>query len=60
MFLKIVLIGDTGVGKTSLIEQYVYGKTPGQGKPTIGAAFHNKTVSLYNQEYTCQLWDTAG
>lgn len=37
-FLKIVILGDSGVGKTTLLQQYVNQKA-GLSKPTIGADF---------------------
>jgi Ras-related protein Rab-7A len=38
-FLKIVILGDSGVGKTTLLQQYFSGKYTGNSKPTIGADF---------------------
>ena len=38
-FLKIVVLGDSDVGKTSLLMRYTQGKTPMHMKPTIGADF---------------------
>ena len=60
VFMKIVIIGDSGVGKTSLLQQYVQGKVGSMTKPTIGADFSKKTVVVDNTEVTCQIWDTAG
>jgi len=60
-FLKVVLIGDSGVGKTSLLEAFNYKKMSGDSKPTIGADFLKKKVVLDNgAEVNLQLWDTAG
>ena len=38
-FLKIVVLGDSDVGKTSLLMRYTQGKHPQNNKPTIGADF---------------------
>ena len=38
-YLKIVILGDSGVGKTSLIQQYVNAKIAANPKATIGADF---------------------
>ena len=38
-FLKIVVLGDSDVGKTSLLMRYTQGKHPQNMKPTIGADF---------------------
>ncbi len=59
-FLKIVILGDSGVGKTSLLQQYVNSKTSAQTKPTIGADFQKKEVMIENQIVNLQIWDTAG
>ena len=58
-FLKIVILGDSGVGKTTLLQQYLNGKTTG-AKPTIGADFSKKEILIDNQVVTLQIWDTAG
>jgi small GTP-binding protein len=62
--LKIVLLGDSGVGKTSLMNRYSTGKFTGQYKATIGADFlakDNVIVETYTRQLvTLQIWDTAG
>lgn len=63
--LKIVILGDSGVGKTSLMNRYSQGKFTGQYKATIGADFVSKQVVVvdsYGQSHvvTLQIWDTAG
>ena len=59
-FLKIVILGDSGVGKTSLLQQYVHKKANSNTKPTIGADFSKKEVEIEGQVVTLQIWDTAG
>jgi GTPase SAR1 family protein len=49
-FLKVVVIGDSGVGKTSIIENFKDKKSTGATKPTIGADFCKKIVSLRNSD----------
>nr|XP_039264618.1 ras-related protein Rab-9B-like [Styela clava] len=58
--LKVVLIGDGGVGKSSLMNRYITGKYDGQSYHTIGVEFLNKNITLENKKYTLQIWDTAG
>jgi small GTP-binding protein len=57
---KIVMLGDSGVGKTSLIEKFYTGNFTSKSIPTIGAAFVRATISLANQCVTLSIWDTAG
>ena len=47
-FLNIVIIGDSSVGKTTLLQQYLNGKVTGNAKPTIGADFSKKETLIDN------------
>lgn len=60
--LKIIILGDSGVGKTSLMNQYVAKKFDSRYKATIGADFSTKDIvdPQTNDTVTLQLWDTAG
>ncbi|KAI3996242.1 hypothetical protein MKX01_026710 [Papaver californicum] len=58
--LKVIVLGDSGVGKTSLMNQYVHKKFSQQYKATIGADFVTKEVQLDDRIVTLQIWDTAG
>ncbi|TEB25362.1 putative GTPase [Coprinellus micaceus] len=58
--LKVIILGDSGVGKTSLMNQYVNKRFSNQYKATIGADFLTKSVDVEDQQVTIQLWDTAG
>lgn len=63
--LKVIILGDSGVGKTSLIQRYVNGKYTQQYKATIGADFSTKDVEVEDinggkATATLQIWDTAG
>lgn len=58
--LKIVLLGDSAVGKSSIATRYIVGKFQ-SSNATIGAAFLTKTVDIdENKQVTLELWDTAG
>jgi len=60
VLLKIIILGDSGVGKTSLMNQYVHQKFSNQYKATIGADFLTKEVMIDDRLVTLQIWDTAG
>ena len=59
-FLKIVLLGDGGVGKSSLIQRFVTNKYDPNLFHTIGVEFLNKDIESEGERYTLQIWDTAG
>ena len=48
MSKKVVIIGDTGVGKTSILFRYVYGKFENSMSSTFGAGFKSKEVPYNN------------
>jgi Ras-related protein Rab-7A len=59
--LKVIILGDSGVGKTSLMQQFVNNKFSHQYKATIGADFLTKEITIdNNKQVTLQIWDTAG
>lgn len=60
LLLKVIILGDAGVGKTSLLKQYVNKQFSYQYKATIGADFLMKEIMIDGQVVQLQLWDTAG
>ena len=58
--LKVIILGDAGVGKTCLLNQYVKKQFSMQYKSTIGADFLTKELNLDGKVVQLQLWDTAG
>lgn len=60
MEIKVCIIGDTDVGKTSLSTRYCHGEFPTNSTPTIGASFLQRRVMVDNLEISLQIWDTAG
>merc|ERR1719373_1272987 len=60
VLLKVIILGDSGVGKTSLMNQYVNQKFSKQYKATIGADFLTKEITIEDKAVTLQIWDTAG
>ncbi|XP_026879810.2 ras-related protein Rab-37 isoform X2 [Electrophorus electricus] len=58
---KTILVGDSGVGKTSLLVQFDQGKfIPGSFSATVGIGFTNKDVTVGDARVKLQIWDTAG
>jgi len=60
VLLKVIILGDSNVGKTSLMNQYVHKRFSNQYKATIGADFLTKEVMIEDKLVTLQIWDTAG
>ncbi|KAJ3297143.1 hypothetical protein HK104_000799 [Borealophlyctis nickersoniae] len=58
--LKIVLLGDGGVGKTALRNQFIHRRFTATYKATIGADFVTKEVDAEGRNVALQIWDTAG
>ena len=59
-FVKVVAIGDSGVGKTSLIQMFEHSRFTDNFKPTIGSDFSNKEITIDGRIIMLQIWDTAG
>lgn len=57
---KVIILGDGGVGKSSLMNRFVSNKFDSQSFHTIGVEFLNKDVEIEDEKYTIQIWDTAG
>ena len=59
---KVVLIGESGVGKTSIISRYLNNDFQSKLMPTPGASFVTKNVLMEeeNKSILFEIWDTAG
>ncbi|KFM72041.1 putative Ras-related protein Rab-33, partial [Stegodyphus mimosarum] len=57
---KIIVIGDSNVGKTCLTFRFCGGKFPARTEATIGVDFRERQVIVDNEPIKLQLWDTAG
>ena len=56
---KIILVGDSNVGKTSIISQYL-NCYKGMEKTTVGASYSSKIEKIDNNTISFEIWDTAG
>lgn len=57
--VKIVLLGDQGVGKSSLVLRFVRGEFE-PTEATIGAAYLTQTITMKDRQIKFDIWDTAG
>jgi len=57
---KLVFLGDTEVGKTSLVHRYVYDSLSPEIGRTIGAMLHVKTVNMDGAKHKLIIWDLGG
>jgi small GTP-binding protein len=58
--VKIVLIGDSGVGKTNILARFTRDQFNPESKSTIGVEFATKTLEVNGKSVKAQIWDTAG
>ncbi|EEF29328.1 ras-related protein RABA5e [Ricinus communis] len=57
---KIVLIGDSAVGKSNLLARFARNEFDSNSKATIGVEFQTQVVDIEGKEIKAQIWDTAG
>lgn len=57
---KVVLIGESGVGKSNLLSRFTKDKFSHDSRTTIGVEFSTRTVQLCGLTIKAQIWDTAG
>jgi small GTP-binding protein len=57
---RVVLIGATGVGKTSILHRYLHGQPPSETASTVGALFYSYSRKIDGETIAVQFWDTAG
>ena len=57
---KLVLIGDSGVGKTNILSRYLTNQFSASTQPTVGVEFGSKIIKKGEKLIKLQIWDTAG
>lgn len=58
--IKVGMVGDAQIGKTSLMVKYVEGSWDEDYIQTLGVNFMEKTISIRNTEITFSIWDLGG
>ncbi|PIA29179.1 hypothetical protein AQUCO_06200041v1 [Aquilegia coerulea] len=59
--VKLVLLGDSGVGKSCIVLRFVRGQFDPTSKVTVGASFLSQTIALQDSTTVkFEIWDTAG
>lgn len=57
---KVVLIGDSGVGKSNLLSRFTRNEFNPDSKSTIGVEFATRSIEVDGKTVKAQIWDTAG
>lgn len=58
--VKVVLIGDSGVGKSSILDMFINNKFQSHVESTIGSSFKTKEIDIGTRTIKLNIWDTAG
>ena len=58
--IKMILLGNCGVGKTSIISRYIKDEFNADEMTSTGANYATKRININSKEYILNLWDTAG
>ena len=60
MMFKLVIIGDSYVGKTNIMSKYLNNEFHDDSKATVGVEFGSKLFNMEGHKIKTQIWDTAG
>jgi small GTP-binding protein len=58
--IKIVVVGDSGVGKSNILSRYAQDEFKQDSKATVGVELYTKTFKISDKHIKVHLWDTAG
>ena len=58
--LKVVIVGDSGVGKSNLIKRFTTNEFLANSKATVGVEFLSKSYKINDKIFKIEMWDTAG
>ncbi len=59
-YFEVVLIGDSGVGKSNLLSRFTRNEFNLESKSTIGVEFATRSIQVDGKTVKAQIWDTAG
>jgi small GTP-binding protein len=60
LIFKVLLVGDSGVGKTNITTRFVKDQFDVESKATIGVEYASKKLKIDGMDIKAQIWDTAG
>ena len=60
MMVKVIIIGESGVGKTNIMSKYLKNQFMENSKATVGVEFGSKLFKYQGHKIKAQIWDTAG
>ena len=60
VMFKVVLVGDSSVGKTNIMSKYLKNEFHEDSKATVGVEFGSKQFTIEGHQIKAQIWDTAG
>ncbi len=60
IYLKVVIVGDGGIGKTAMVLRYTKDTFSEDYKVTIGVQFATQIEQINDETVKLQIWDTAG
>ena len=58
--ISIIMVGDTSVGKSTLMKKFISGQFSDSLAPTLGIEIYKKEISIDEKQYLYRIWDTCG
>ena len=58
--ISIIMVGDTSVGKSTLMKKFISGQFSDSLAPTLGIELYKKEITIDEKQYLYRIWDTCG